>query len=133
MEKLPPRLLSVMAALTLPLAPACDPEVNGIQIEISKTAFRTLESAVTIGCQVTAEDQLWKPAETVSRQTGTAGSFGTPIYSDYTEQALVIPHPGLATTACLNERVTQWPTETDCTLTLEKDHTDAWMVVSCQK
>ena len=127
-----PRLsATTTVALALALTPSCQPTApNGVEIEISEIAFRTLETATRVGCAI--ENSSWQTAQTVMRQTGTVGSFHTPISGEFTEQILVIPHPDLATLTCLEERIKAWPeTGTDCTLTLTKNAANAWMVVRC--
>ena len=129
MEKPSPAVLGVITALALPLTPGCTREVDGIRIEISTVAQRALETEVIMGCNV--ENTRWQPAQSHIFQSGTAGVFGTPIYNDRTTQALLIPHPDLATISCLEEVENNWSDiGTHCTLRLERDDSSNHLMIA---
>lgn len=131
MERPSPAVLTVMAALALPLAPGCAREVNGVQMEISRTAQHALEAGVIGNCKV--QDSQWRPAETKTSQSGTVGVFSTPIHSNHLIQALLIPHPALADVHCIEEVESNWSaTGTHSTLTLKRDdESNLLVVVEC--
>ena len=122
MERPSPAVLTVMAALALPLAPGCAREVNGVQMEISRTAQHALEAGVIGNCKV--QDSQWRPAETKTSQSGTG---------NHLIQALLIPHPALADVHCIEEVESNWSaTRTHSTLTLKRDdESNLLVVVEC--